>query len=301
MLSVVNLQATLSHSVRLKVIYNPAAGRGRARNHAREVERHLQVLGAEVTMYASTSPADLTRAAAESSRAGERVVVCGGDGTVNLAIRDFNLARGTLAIIPLGSGDDFARHLKIPREVSAACEIAVRGNTREVDIALANNLRYAGVAGLGFDSVVARYANERVRFLRGSAVYLYATLRVLPSFTPRRVRINGHEEELMFVVFANSPRYGGGFHIAPDASITDALLDVCVVHQTSRFQLLKTLPRAYSGGHVKSSFVEMRRGAHFRVESEEPLDVYADGELLTHTPVTFCIAAEKLRIVAPNG
>ena len=105
----------------------------------------------------------------------------------------------------------------------------------------------------------------------------------------------------MFVVFANSPRYGGGFHIAPDASITDALLDVCVVHQTSRFQLLKTLPRAYSGGHVKSSFVEMRRGAQFRVESEEPLDVYADGELLTQTPVTFCIAAEKLRIVAPNG
>lgn len=287
--------------MRINVIYNPAAGRGRARHHARDVERHLLALGAEFTMYASTSPADLTRAAAESSRTGERVVVCGGDGTVNLAIRDFDLARGTLAIIPLGSGDDFARHLQIPHDVSAACELAVRGNTRDVDIALANNLRYAGVAGLGFDSVVARYANERVKWLRGSAIYLYATLRVLPSFTARRVRINGREEEVMFVVFANSPRYGAGFHIAPDASISDALLDVCVVHQTSRFQLLKTLPSAYSGGHVKSSFVEMRRGARFRVESEEPLDVYADGERLTQTPVTFCIAAEKLRIVAPNG
>src|SRR5207244_2878511 len=101
-------------------------------------------------------------------------VVCGGDGTLNLAVREFDLTHGTLALIPLGSGDDFARVLGIPRDVGAACELAVRGNPRSVDVALANGLRYLGVAGLGFDSEVGSFANEHSSFLRGSAVYLYA-------------------------------------------------------------------------------------------------------------------------------
>ena len=288
--------------MKLKLIYNPAAGRGRAKHHAREVEQRLRSLGADVEPYASTSPADLTRSAAESSRAGfDRVVVCGGDGTLNLALRDFDLSRGTLALVPLGSGDDFARVNGIPRDVGGACDVAVNGVVRQVDVALANNLRYAGVAGLGFDSEVARFANERVKHLRGSAVYLYAILRVLPSFRPRRVRIDGRDEEIMFCVVGNSPQYGGGIRITPDARLDDELLDACIVHRTSRFQLLKTLPRAYNGTHVKKAFVETRRAREFHVESDSPMDVYADGELLTTTPVRFSLADQKLRIVVSRS
>lgn len=286
--------------MRLKLIYNPAAGRGRASHHAREVEQHLRTCGADVESYASASPEDLTRAAAESSREGyDRVVLCGGDGSLNLALRHFDLLRGTLALVPLGSGDDFARVTGIPRETRAACELAVRGSAREVDVAVANGLRYAGVAGLGFDSEVARYANEKVKRLRGSAVYLYSILRVLPKFRPRRVQIDDREEEIMFAVFGNSPQYGGGIRIAPGASLDDGMLDACIVHRTSRMQLLKTLPRAYTGTHIRSSFVEMRRGREFHVQSEQPMDVYADGEPLTTTPVRFGIAGERLRIIAP--
>ncbi len=288
--------------MRLKLIYNPAAGRGRAKHHASEVEQHLRALGANVDAYASTSPDDLTRAAAESSRGEyDRVVLCGGDGSLNLALRQFDLRLGTLALIPLGSGDDFARVNAIPRQTRAACELAVRGGVREVDVALANDLRFAGVAGIGFDSEVARYANEEVKRLRGSAVYLYAILRVLPNFTPRRVRIDGRDEEIMFAVFGNSPQYGGGIKIAPGASLVDGQLDACIVHRTSRWQLLATLPRAYNGTHVRKEFVETRRGREFRVESDSPMDVYADGEPLTKTPVRFAVAEEKLRIVVPGS
>jgi diacylglycerol kinase (ATP) len=284
----------------LKLIYNPAAGRGRAKHHAGEVEQHLRSLGADVEPYASSSPEDLTRAAAESSRAGyDRVVICGGDGTLNLALREFDLVRGTLALVPLGSGDDFARVNGIPRDVPGACRIAVTGGVREVDLAVANNLRYAGVAGIGFDSECARFANERVKHIHGSAVYLYAILRVLPSFRPRRMRIDGRDEEVMFAVFGNSPQYGGGIKIAPAARLDDGELDACIVHRTSRLQLLLTLPRAYNGTHVRRSFVETRRAPEFRVESDSPMDVYADGEPLTTTPVRFGMAGQKLRIVVP--
>jgi YegS/Rv2252/BmrU family lipid kinase len=287
--------------VRLKLIYNPAAGRGRARRHVGEAAEYLRGRGAAVELAESNSPADLTRIAAESSRDSyDRVVVCGGDGTLNLGVRHFDLQRGTLALLPLGSGDDFARVSGIPRDVHKACDVVLDGAVREVDVATANGLRYLGVAGLGFDSEVARYANEEVRYLRGSAVYLYAILRVLPRFTPHRVRINGREEEIMFAVFGNTPQYGGGIRIAPAAQIDDGLLEVCIVHKTSRFQLLKTLPRAYSGKHVTSPFVELRHGAQFNVESERPMDVYADGERLTTTPVQFGFMGHKLRMVMPR-
>ena len=285
----------------IKLIYNPAAGRGRTSRHHAEAERHLRALGAEVDVHASSSPADMTRAAADASRgAYDRVVVCGGDGTLHLAVREFDLARGTLALVPLGSGDDFAKVLGIPRDVRAACELALRGSARQVDVAIANGIRYLGVAGLGFDSEVARYANENVKFLRGSLVYLYAILRVLPRFTPHRVTIDGErDEEIMFATVGNSRQYGGGIRITPDARIDDRQLDLCIVHRTSRLQLLRTLPRAYTGAHVRSPFVEMGRGTEFKFDSERPMDVYADGELITATPVLFSLAEQRLRVVAP--
>ncbi len=286
--------------MKLKLIFNPAAGRGRAKKHVSRAVERLRALGADVDIHPSTSPADLTTQAAESSRGGcDRVVICGGDGTLNLGVREFDLARGTMALIPLGSGDDFARVLGIPRDVDSACELAVRGTPRSVDVAMANGLRYLGVAGLGFDSEVASFANAHSSFLRGSAVYLYAILRVLPRFTPRRVTINGKSDDIMFAAVGNSRQYGAGIRITPAAVIDDGELDFCIVHRTSRFQLLKTLPKAYTGAHVKSAFVETGRGLVFTFEAPQRMEVYADGERLTETPVRFELATEKLRIVAP--
>lgn len=286
----------------LKVIFNPAAGRGRALRHIAKAEAYLHSRGARVDCEASASPADLTRLAAEASRAHyDRVVVCGGDGSLHLAVRDFDLERGTLALLPLGSGDDFAKVCEIPRDLRRACDVVLGGRVREVDVALANGIRYLGVAGLGFDSEVASYANANAKFLRGSAVYLYSIFRVLPQFTARLVRIRTEagerNEAIMFAVVANSRQYGGGIRIAPDAQIDDGMLDAVIVHRTTRVTLLKTLPKAYTGAHVRSPFVEVSRGREYRFESEVAMEVYADGERVTETPVTFKLAEQKLKIV----
>jgi diacylglycerol kinase (ATP) len=286
--------------VHLKLIYNPAAGRGRARRHIGEAERWFLDRGARVEIEESASPDDMSRIAAESSRAGfDRVVVCGGDGSLNLAIRNFDLDSGTLGLLPLGSGDDFAHVLGIPSKLAAGCDVVLNGTPRSVDVATANDRRYLGVAGLGFDSEVAEYAGH-VKFLRGSLIYLYSIMRVLPRFTPHRVRINGRAEEIMFAAVGNSRQYGGGIRITPDAKIDDGALDLCVVYRTTRVQLLKTLPKAYTGAHVKSPFVATERGPEFVIEGDREMVVYADGERVTTTPVRFALADKKLRLMAPR-
>ncbi len=240
---------------------------------------------------------------AESSARGfDRVVVCGGDGTLHHAVRGFDLGRGVLGIVPLGSGDDFARVIGIPRSIRGACDVILGGETREVDLGVANGIRYLGVAGVGFDSEVAAHA-QTVNVLRGSLVYVYSIFRVLPRFTPHPVRltIDGvvRDDEIMFAVAGNTRQYGGGIRIVPAARIDDGLLDLCIVHRTSRLQLLITLPLAYAGRHVRKPFVEITRARELIVESESSLDVYADGESVTTTPVTFGLEQGKLRVAAP--
>src|SRR5262245_8159350 len=107
--------------MKLKMIFNPLAGRGRTRKHIGKAVAYLRECGADVDCVASASPADLTRIAAESSRGEwDRVVVCGGDGSLHFAVREFDLQRGTLALLPLGSGNDFARVAGIPLTVIGA-------------------------------------------------------------------------------------------------------------------------------------------------------------------------------------
>lgn len=292
--------------MRLRLLYNPGAGKGRAHRQIGEAVAYLRGRGAEVELRASQSREHLIAMGREAARGSvDRVVACGGDGTVHLAVRELELGRATFGILPLGSGDDFARTLGIPTDIEGACDLLLDGEIREIDVALANEIRYLCVAGFGFDAEVTRFANSRVSRLRGTPLYLYSIFRVLRKFQPKRVTI-GHggvsrERRIMFAVVGNAPRYGAGIRIAPAADPSDGILDLCVVHECGKLDLVRTLPRAYSGRHVTSPFVETARGTEFHFDSDEPLEVFADGELVTTTPLTIRLSPEKLRIVAPRG
>lgn len=291
--------------MRLRLLHNPTAGRGRARRKIDEAVKYLVARGANIDVVQTGSPEHLVAVAAKSSHEHwDVLVVCGGDGTLNLTIRELDLATVRLGIIPMGSGDDFAQTLGIPRDVHAACEVVLGGVVREVDVAMANGRRFLGVAGLGFDSQVARYANS-VRRLKGNLVYLYSILRVLPQFKPHHVRVRAddeeRQEEIMFAVVGNSPRYGAGIQIVPSAEVDDGILDLCMVRRCGIWNLLTTLPLAYSGKHVHRPYVIVQRGKRFGFASDdEELDVYADGELVARTPVAISLAPERLKVMVPR-
>lgn len=288
------------------LLYNPGAGKGRAARHIAEAVAWMRGHGVDVDFFPSRNREHLIELGRKaSSTPTDRIVACGGDGTVHLVLRELDLARTTFGILPLGSGDDFAKTLGIPTRLDDACRNVLEGVVTEVDVALANGIRYVCVGGLGFDAEVNRFANESVSRLRGSALYLYSTLRVLSKFEPKRITLTidgeSRPEEIMFAVVANAPRYGAGIHIAPAAKTDDGKLDLCLVRKCSKFELIRTLPLAYSGGHIRRPFVICSRGKDFRIESETPMVFYADGELVTETPVSITLSEERLRVVIPRG
>jgi len=114
-----------------------------------------------------------------------------------------------------------------------------------------------------------------------------------------RTESGSRDEHIMFAAVGNTRQYGGGIRITPAAIVDDGLLDLCIVHRTSRRELLKTLPKAYTGAHVGSPFVEMGRGREFHFSSDQAMAVYADGEPLTRTPVSFGLAEGRLRVLVP--
>jgi diacylglycerol kinase (ATP) len=174
------------------------------------------------------------------------------------------------------------------------------------------------VAGVGLDGEVSRRANRLPRWLRGHGGYVVSLVPTIFSFAPLRVRIlapaegNGADNEkseswsarsdrpTILAAFANTPVYGGGMKIAPRAKMDDGLLDVCVVGAVDRRRLLRLFPTVYSGKHLGVPEVEYFQAGRVRVETERPVDVYADGEYVCRTPVEVGVQRAALKVVVPT-
>ena len=137
---------------------------------------------------------------------------------------------------------------------------------------------------------------------------MLGVLGAIRSFSAKRFVINAQrvayppgriDESGFMVAFANGPTYGGGLRIAPAADLADGQLDVCFVRQMGKARLLRLLPRVFSGRHVEIPRVEYFKAARLRLETEVPLDVYADGEFVCRTPVEVSVVAKGLRVIAP--
>ncbi len=291
-------------TTRVRFLVNPGGGRGRAGRRLREIERLAARTGA--TVEVSSDVADLQQRARRAAEEGvDRLIVAGGDGTVHHAMRGLAGSDTALAILPLGSGNDLAFALGVPAALPAAVETALSGERRRIDLGRFGDVPFACVAGVGFDSEVNRYANS-LRRLRGSLIYVWAVLRVLPRFRPLQLRLRHAGGELagpaMFVAFANAPRYGGGMRIAPEARLDDGMLDAVVVRGASRLKLLRIFPRVFSGAHVREPEIEIIRGSRFEVALDRKLLAHGDGEPLVEVggefvPVT--VRPGALAVIAP--
>jgi diacylglycerol kinase (ATP) len=262
------------------------------------------------------------------------VLLFGGDGTIHRHLGQLVRLGLPVLVVPAGSGNDFARALGLRRvrDSIAAWRKFCGGanNLRTIDLGLIAPLESAGgapapldsryfccVAGVGLDGEVSRRANRMPRWLRGHGGYVLSLAPSIFTFAPLPMKIltvrEGDEvdnsgvwttrsdQPTLLAAFANTPLYGGGMKIAPRAKMDDGLLDVCIVGGVDPFKLFCMFPTIYSGRHLSIKEVEYFQTARVRVETEHPLDVYADGEFVYRTPVEVGVERAALKVVTHQG
>ncbi|MEA4883970.1 MAG: diacylglycerol kinase family protein [Clostridia bacterium] len=290
--------------MRLKVVLNPRAGGGRAASEEEVARRALTEAGIQFDIELTQGPGDGVRIARVAAERGYDVVAAmGGDGTTNEVVNGIADSGATLAVIPAGSGNDFANALGIPRnDVAAACRAIVHGDRRRIDLCRVNEHYFISSFGIGFDAQVTRAANEKFKFLKGVWVYVFAVLNTIWTYRPALMRILADDCEIrlspLLVAATNWKSYGGGMMICPEASIDDGLFEMCVVDNMPVLRFLYCFPRVMKGTHVHT-MPEVRafRASSLRIECSRPEAFHIDGEVFEAKEMVFTITHDGLEVV----
>lgn len=253
--------------------------------------RHLPGSGSDLALQAVTSGADL-------------VVACGGDGTVGEVANGLVGTDTPLAVLPLGTGNDFCRTIGVSQSLDEAITTLFDGRPQPVDVGRCGEGYFLNVAGCGFDAQVAQRINAGFRFLSGTPAYVAATLSTLIKYRPIALRITidgvSLETRVMLCAIANARTYGGGMKIAPQASLQDGLFDIILVEEVSKFEFLRAFPTVFKGNHLSHPKVKSFRGKQVKLESPSQIPLLADGEELHGSAMEFEVVPLALKVMVPR-
>ncbi len=271
--------------MRLKLIINPISGTHSKAGLADYVEQRLADAGFIVDTAYTTCHGDATRIASQAVAQGfDGVIACGGDGTVNEAARALCGTGKAFGIIPAGSGNGLARHLSIPIDVDGAIKVIEKRRICDCDHATVNGSQFFCTFGLGYDAAVShQFAKEKQR---GLHTYIKSALSVFRNYQASNYRISLDgapfiEREAFLVACCNASQYGNNAFIAPEASITDGLLDVVIVKDAPRLRTLLVGIDMMSGMIPKNTQTETFRAKHVTIERTNEGPCHIDGEPLT--------------------
>lgn len=293
----------------LVIIANPESGNGKAIKNAQTLGDHIKQEGMEVSIHQTLCRGDGERLAKIAVEKGaSHIIACGGDGTVNEVINGIKSAatkynEPILALLPSGRCNNFWKELNAPSDPKHLSNLLSSGQSKKVDLGTINGRYFATVAALGFDSAVAEFVDDKrgPAFLKGTASYLYALMSTLPKFEFPMVSINGDidsfQEKVLLVAIGNTASYGGNFIITPSAKPNDGLLDVCIVRKISKFEILKVLPKVFSGKHVTHPSVSIENIKSITVDSKTPMWIWADGERIMTVPATIKVEPSAINVV----
>lgn len=292
------------------VVLNPTSGRGTGGRSRGRIEAALDRAFAEERgarrweIRETTAPGSGAEIARRAVAAGASLIVAaGGDGTLGEVVNGLAGTNVRLGVLPLGTGNDFARAIGVAGDLDLAARTLAEGTARRIDLGRVNGRCFINIAGCGFDAAVAARVNRGFRRLRGTAAYVAAVLQTLATYRAAEMRLTIDEEtrveRAMLCCAANTPSYGGGMRIAPGARIDDGLLDVCVLREAGAFEFLRAFPTVFRGAHVNHPKFWTRQARRITIESDRPLPVLVDGDVTHATPVAIEVLAGAVAVMTP--
>lgn len=235
------------------------------------------------------------------------IVLGGGDGTMSALAPLLAASSSTLGVLPLGTGNALARDLAIPLDLAEACDVIVKGETREIDLGVIGDKYFLNVATIGLSSQIANQLDPRAKKLFGRAAYLAALIRALVIVRPFEAVLKLDEEEHRFrslqVVIGNGRYHAGPFLLAPDADIGSGYLEVYALTSDQKRAFWGLALHMLKGQQGELADVIAKRVKSGHLETIPTRKVTVDGEACLRTPVEFGIRAGALKVFAPpqNG
>ena len=287
-----------------KVIINPAAGANKTYKKWPQLNQLLSSIGLSFDHQYTEGAGHAIELAHEAASDGYRYLVAvGGDGTINEVangiLNSSNTKEVSLGVVSTGTGSDFARSTGIPIDSVNACSALTSTKRMMIDTGIVEYHKngektqryFVNAAGIGFDAAAVESTEKIPKYFGGTIPYLAGLLRTLIGYRNKSVVMNIDDTikstKILSVIVANGNYLGGGMHVAPDAVMDDSLLDVVVIGDVGKLDLLKSLPMIYKGTHGKHPKVSIEKAAEVTIGTSERVLVHADGELLGEGPASF--------------
>lgn len=284
------------------VILNPTANRGRAKHLADRIPYYLRQQGCQVKLVSTDSPRQVNQLI--QSTAAQRLVVAGGDGTINSVLSAVAGSEIPLSVIPLGSVNVFAREIGLPFDLQDACQVAARGTIRRIDLGRANGRWFSLMAGLGFDAQVVHAIGPQIKNLLGSFGYVLTGLRLLKQYAPADMTITLDDRQLRarawVAVVGNAASYAHHWKLTPHASIDDGWLDLCLFADAPVRELVGELASALSGRHLDHPQVSYFRARKVTIQADPRVCMQVDGDAAGFSPAEIEIVPKALSVVVPG-
>lgn len=307
---------------RVKVILNPYSGRGTGGRTRALVEQALTNAQVDFDLFPTEGPGHGIELARSARGEGYAIVTAaGGDGTISEVMNGMMQATpdgevaGKLALLPLGTGNDFADMVGAERDMDKAAQAIVRGQSRWVDIGTASvqspdklvRRFFDNNMGIGLEAQ-ATLESYKIKRLHGTTLYLAAALRTVLKMRAPHMHIKWQsfdgttaerDRETLLVTIGNSRRTGGGFYLTPDAILDDGFLDVGVADRVSSWAILPLLGKALWGKHTTHSAVTMLRIRQMTVVIAEGAPVQLDGEVVAERAqrIEISVLPDKLEVI----
>jgi diacylglycerol kinase (ATP) len=290
------------------IIVNPTAGSVTNLDALLAHFQQLQPVEVHVTRAAGEAEA-LAAAAIQSGR--DYIVAAGGDGTLNEVINGVGIrGRDTcVGVVPLGTGNDFARSVGLPSTIEENLEVLRAQNTRPVDVVCVTSDRtrfFVNVSAGGFSGLIDEKLTPEIKQIWGPLAYIRGAAAALPKLQAYQTRIIFDEKEtlstdLYNVVIGNGRFVAGGLPIAPEADLGDGLLDIVLIPRQSVPQMVLLAAEIVLGKHLASSSIIFRRAKTIAVQSHPGMWFNVDGELVGNAPAVFQIVPRGLKFVIGPG
>ena len=293
----------MENKKKILFIINPVSGVRRKKAVEKAIRRRLDLSLFEYKISCTEYPHHAIELSKKAVENGFNIIVAvGGDGSANDVAQGLIKSDVSMGIIPVGSGNGLARHLKIPFNIAKAIDVINRLKSITIDTATLNGKKFISIAGIGFDALIAeKFATSK---RRGFWPYFEKTVGEYFTYSPAEYTITIDQKQIkkeaLLISFANSSQFGYNASLSPSASISDGYIDLCIVNKMSAFRVATLMHKLFLKNIDRSKYIEVYKVKEIHIGCKEPVSSHIDGD--PHERITEAhiqMQPQSLKIIIP--